>query len=234
MFGTNKQYKQQKQNEYDGSIKIKEIFFTIQGEGPFSGIPAVFVRFGNCHLRCNFCDTDFESDLKSLIIKTIIQKINEVKNRACKFVVITGGEPFIQYGLIDLVKKLLELDFSVQIETAGNLWLDLPQHKKLSIVVSPKTSRIHPRLELDKSLIAYKFVISKSNISNFDGLTEYTPTKTKQLLARPQRTDLPIYIQPCDEYDLQKNKTNLECVKQLALKYNYRASIQLHKLLKIE
>ena len=80
------------------NYRVNEIFFTLQGEGAHSGIPAVFVRFSGCNLKCPWCDTEF-ADFTEMSTEEIIRQINElydVPNERRKMVVLTGGEPSLQ------------------------------------------------------------------------------------------------------------------------------------------
>lgn len=96
-------------------MKINEIFYSLQGEGHYTGTPAVFVRFSGCNLKCPFCDTDH---LKHTELSE--QEIVEaVAIFGAKHVVITGGEPTLQLTA-SLVGLLHERGFFVQIETNGS------------------------------------------------------------------------------------------------------------------
>tara|TARA_B000000477_G_scaffold115990_1_gene113446 strand:- start:42 stop:683 length:642 start_codon:yes stop_codon:yes gene_type:complete len=101
------------------SLKINEIYYSIQGESSYSGLPCVFVRLTYCNLRCSYCDTEYAfyegEDLK---IKDIIKKINSYK---CDLVEITGGEPLLQKNYIKLIKELEKNGKKVLIETGGSL-----------------------------------------------------------------------------------------------------------------
>ena len=70
-------------------MRINEIFYSLQGEGNFTGIPAVFIRFSGCNMRCSFCDTKHES-FKEMTEEEIISTVNKYPS---SHVVITGGEP---------------------------------------------------------------------------------------------------------------------------------------------
>ena len=98
---------------------IVEIFHSVQGEGFHNGIPHVFIRFGNCNLRCEWCDTDFmtyeEMDIDSII--------NEVLSYDCKRVIFTGGEPAMQ-DLSTIGSRLKEYGISLSIETNGTIPVD--------------------------------------------------------------------------------------------------------------
>lgn len=97
-------------------MKVNEIFYSLQGEGHYTGKPAVFVRLSGCNLSCPFCDTQHEQgDMMSE--EEIVSKISQFPAR---HVVITGGEPTMQ--LTDsLVALMHEAGFFVQIETNGTM-----------------------------------------------------------------------------------------------------------------
>ena len=148
MFGNNPI---RKQDKGDGQqLWIQEIFYSIQGEGPFAGRPALFVRFAGCNLQCSFCDTEFESsawyptfsELRGAIHTKLDAKSTYMENDelVTSLVVLTGGEPFRQ-NIVPLVKQLLQDGFTVQVETAGTLsWSNFPfEDDECHVVVSPKT-----------------------------------------------------------------------------------------------
>ena len=95
---------------------IVEIFHSVQGEGYHSGMPHVFVRFGNCNLRCEWCDTDFltydEMDLQDIVEKVLSYN--------CKRVIFTGGEPCMQ-DLDKIGSVLKQHGISLSVETNGTI-----------------------------------------------------------------------------------------------------------------
>ncbi|MEE8424146.1 MAG: radical SAM protein [Thermodesulfobacteriota bacterium] len=114
-------------------LKISEIFFSIQGESTFSGLPCIFVRLAGCNLRCNYCDTSYsyEEDYSEISIEEVI---NEIKKFDSKRVEITGGEPLLQEETALLIDKLLENDYTVLLETNGSIGLDNLDSKVIKIV----------------------------------------------------------------------------------------------------
>ena len=134
------------------SYTVKEIYFTIQGEGFHTGKDAVFCRFSGCNLWsglekdrskavCNFCDTDFvgidgENGGKYKSHTDLIKKIESCwpKNKKEKYVVFTGGEPLLQLDQ-KLIDALHRCDFKIAIETNGTI---LPPNNIDWICVSPK------------------------------------------------------------------------------------------------
>lgn len=104
------------------SLKVSEIYFSIQGESSYAGLPCVFVRLTGCNLRCVWCDTEYafyEGEWKSLD-----QIVAEVAQFGCKLVELTGGEPLLQKESFALVDKLIESGFKVLIETSGSISLE--------------------------------------------------------------------------------------------------------------
>ena len=97
-------------------MKINEIFYSLQGEGRFTGVPAVFVRFAGCNLKCDFCDTDHvaASDM------SVCDIVGVVSGFASRHVVLTGGEPALQV-VSELTEALHEAGFFIQMETNGTL-----------------------------------------------------------------------------------------------------------------
>jgi|TARA_R100000501_G_C2631216_1_gene127165 7-carboxy-7-deazaguanine synthase len=109
-------------------MNISEIFYSIQGEGKFVGTPSTFIRTSGCNLRCDWCDTPYtswEPEVNRTGIKEIISKVSEVTSDNASHIVITGGEPFIQPDLGDLVKELHKDDYFVTIETNGTIFKDV-------------------------------------------------------------------------------------------------------------
>jgi 7-carboxy-7-deazaguanine synthase len=214
------------------SLWIQSVFYSLQGEGPFIGKPALFVRLAGCNLKCFWCDTDFESSDWQPSLDELYARITEEKPAHCKLVVITGGEPFRQ-NIAPLVKLLLKDGLSVQIETNGTLWVDLPEHPNLHIVCSPKTSFIHDKLL--PRITTYKYVIGSDGVDPDDGLPNQS-TQVAQNTARiarpPAGSD--IYVMPLDAGNAAQNEENRRVCVDVAMRFGYRLTLQSHKLLNIE
>lgn len=100
------------------TYKVKEIFFTLQGEGYHSGEPAVFIRFSGCNLACPWCDTDHLKG-KEMTMQDIIVAIKSLwPGNSAPFVILTGGEPSLQIDA-ELIKALNSLEAYIAIETNG-------------------------------------------------------------------------------------------------------------------
>ncbi|HLV02311.1 MAG TPA: radical SAM protein [Acidobacteriota bacterium] len=101
------------------SLTVNEIFFSIQGESSYAGLPCVFVRLTYCNLRCSWCDTEYafyEGEKQD--VETIIEKVCAYP---CDLVEVTGGEPLLQKNVHLLIKGLLDRGKKVLIETGGQV-----------------------------------------------------------------------------------------------------------------
>lgn len=127
--------------------KINEIFYSIQGEGHFTGTPATFVRFSGCNLKCNFCDTEHQEG-KMMSDKEIL---SEVAKYPTKHIIFTGGEPGLQLTdeLVDLLK---DAGYFIQIETNGTCIL--PSNIDW-VTCSPKENGILKVIHIDELKVVY-------------------------------------------------------------------------------
>ncbi|HPR63638.1 MAG TPA: 7-carboxy-7-deazaguanine synthase QueE [Thermoanaerobaculia bacterium] len=122
---------------------VSEIFSSIQGEGPFSGHPMVFVRLSGCRRHCRYCDTpyalDFTGDEMSL--DEIMEK---VKTHPWRHVEITGGEPMHQEGTAKLLQRLVDADYTALLETSGLESLSLvPEQVHVIMDIKTPGAAIH-------------------------------------------------------------------------------------------
>lgn len=225
MFGENPVRRQML--DPDGSLWVQETFYTLQGEGPYSGQPAVFIRLSGCNLRCFWCDTEFESSTWTPSLPELLERVEELRPPVCDLVVLTGGEPLRQ-NIRPLVDALLAAGLRVQIETAGTLWLELPDDPRLCIVCSPKTGKLDPRLV--PRIDVFKYVIAHGEVDDTDGL----PTRSTQVrdraarIARPP-AGAPVYVMPRDDQDPVANRAHVIATAEVAMRFGYRMTMQMHK-----
>lgn len=240
MFSLNVQPIEKRSYDQTGAVEVSDVFYTIQGEGPFAGCPAVFVRLAGCNLQCPGCDTDYTSRRKimspnALLTEVYKQYTYRIMSRGPrKLVVITGGEPFRQ-NLTQAVEKLLSAGFQVQIETNGTIHDPDFCYDKVEIVVSPKTG-INPYYRTLPN-VSFKYVGRESELSPYDGLpTQALLTSSAFQLPRPWADLKPsevadrVYLQPMDEGDAEKNQANLKACAESCMRYGYKLSVQLHKI----
>src|SRR3989338_8409922 len=86
---------------------LNEVFYSIQGEGLNAGVPAIFVRFGNCNLKCSWCDTKYtwHPDFRDNYEENLPELFKNIKKYQCKHIVITGGEPMLQQDAISAIRR---------------------------------------------------------------------------------------------------------------------------------
>lgn len=162
MFGTNTIVGQKFfKDAPEDSLYITSMFFTLQGEGPYGGLPALFIRLTKCNLACSFCDTFFDAGdwmtYEEIEVKaeqtirdyfggtlplwirgpeTIYESIGLDKLKLNVALVITGGEPTLQKNLTEFLKRQVNIYKYVQIESNGTVNLEIPEG--VTLVCSPK------------------------------------------------------------------------------------------------
>ena len=117
-----------------GTLRITEIFHSIQGESTWAGLPCTFVRLTGCPLRCVWCDTEYAfHGGETLSLDDIMETVRGI---GTPLVEITGGEPLVQQGAFELAEQLLEEGFTVLVETSG------------ALDVAPLDPRVHKIMDL--------------------------------------------------------------------------------------
>lgn len=126
-------------------MRISEIFYSVQGEGKLTGIPSVFIRTSGCNLRCQWCDTPYASwnpEGEEMEIDSILNAVDGYPSRYC---VVTGGEPMIAKGMVDLLHALRAAGKHITIETAATV---LPDGIPCDLAsLSPKLANSTPSVE---------------------------------------------------------------------------------------
>ncbi len=101
------------------SLRITEIFYSLQGESSTVGYPTVFIRLTGCPLRCHYCDTEYAfTGGEWMSLEDIIE---QVKQYRVKHITVTGGEPLVQKACLPLMEKLCDLGYQVSLETSGSI-----------------------------------------------------------------------------------------------------------------
>ena len=116
----------------ESSLRITEIFHSLQGETSTTGLPTVFVRLTGCPLRCSYCDTAyaFEGGSK-MMISEIMQTVTDF---GARYVTVTGGEPLAQPQCLGLLKDLCDAGYKVSLETSGAMPIDDVDNRVVKIV----------------------------------------------------------------------------------------------------
>ncbi len=202
-------------------LTITETFLSIEGEGPFIGIPTFFIRLTGCNLRCEWCDTkySFYGGTK----REVDDLVQEAVRSGVKYVSITGGEPLLQKDVYPLMYKLLDLDFKIILETSGSISIEeVPTEDNLIISMDIKTPsskmvehNLYSNIELLGNKDYLKFVIADEKDFDFSvNIIEKYPFEGE------------IIFQP-------EGGTNLKWLveKVLDKRINVRVLPQLHKII---
>jgi organic radical activating enzyme len=228
----NEQKPEKKNHRPDGILEVHSIFYTIQGEGPFAGERAVFIRLAGCNLMCKFCDTDYTSTRYPMHPETIRSLVEEqAKPSEGHLVVITGGEPMRQN--LGPLLELLSGAYRIQIETNGTIYQDVPYG--VTVICSPKTNMLAHNMA--GRVDVFKYVLDRTSLSKKDGLPlTALGHSAKRGLARPPFffPNEDIYLQPIDVQDVEENKKHLAAVAKSVMDHGYKLGVQLHKLLEME
>ena len=193
---------------------IVEIFHSVQGEAFHAGVPHVFIRFGNCNLRCEWCDTDFltyeEMELGNIV--------DEVLSYNCKRVIFTGGEPCLQ-DLETIGKALKVHGINLSVETNGTI--EVPEIIDW-ICVSPK-DQLYPNVGIKQRIgDELKVVYCGQDLTLYDELKDGFDH---------------LFIQPCyfENESVEWNGKNFAQTENI-VKHNqdWRLSLQTHKWMGVD
>ncbi|UXI02337.1 7-carboxy-7-deazaguanine synthase QueE [Photobacterium sp. TY1-4] len=219
--------------------KINEVFETIQGEGVFTGVPAIFVRLQVCPVGCAWCDTkqtwtaepQDHTTLDQVMAKTSdsplwtnldaqgVVKLLHDQGYTARHVVITGGEPCI-YDLQPLTAALEQAGFRCQIETSGTS--EVLATENTWVTVSPK-------INMKAKLPVLPSALMRADEIKHPVGTEKDIAQLDQLLNGVSlKPDVSIALQPIS----QKARATALCI-ETCVKRNWRLSIQTHKYLAI-
>lgn len=191
-------------------MRVNEIFYSLQGEGAYSGVPSIFVRLSGCNLQCDFCDTQH----KQYTEKSIEQIYEDMKAYPAKHLVFTGGEPTLQLNN-EILSYFHTKGYSIQIESNGTRDITYPH---CWITCSPKDAFCR-NAEIHQNRIDEIKVV-------FNG--ENDPEKYLQIRARRY------YLQPCDTGNAEKNGQIMNACIDYILKHpQWRMSLQTQKIIKV-
>lgn len=207
MFGKNPVVGRKEFSGAGDRLLVTSIFLTLQGEGPFQGRPAIFVRMAGCNLACSFCDTYFDTgdwfDVDDLAMEIGLRAANKYSHYVKRNVgvVITGGEPSLQTNVVGLLHRLDQTGFAfTQIESNGILLLEgLP--RRTTLITSPKcaeregvaTSYLKPRSDVLVRADCMKFVMSAELETPYSTVPDWA-------LQWRRDTGRPIYVSPMNCY----------------------------------
>ncbi|PVZ20690.1 7-carboxy-7-deazaguanine synthase [Pseudomonas sp. URIL14HWK12:I9] len=145
------------------TLRITEVFFSLQGEARTSGLPTVFVRLTGCPLRCQYCDSAYAfSGGQLLTLEAILEQVASYRPR---YVCVTGGEPLAQPNVHPLLERLCDAGYEVSLETSGALDISAvdPRVSRVVDLKTPDSKESHRNLYENLALLTpndqVKFVL---------------------------------------------------------------------------
>ena len=204
------------------SLRITEIFYSLQGESNTVGIPTVFIRLTGCPLRCVYCDTAYAFTGGKKI--EIAEIITQAEQYGTKYITVTGGEPLAQPACHELITQLLDKGFIVSLETSGAIDVSAVDHRAVKVMdlKTPSSGElsknIYQNIHFLNTKDQVKFVIGNDEDYTWSkaALTEYKLLGQCEILFSPVMGEQ----DPADLAD-----------KILQDRLPVRFQIQLHKLL---
>ena len=211
MFGKNEIIGQKYFDKAGDKLFVTSIFFTLQGEGPYRGEPAVFVRLAKCNLACSFCDTYFDGgdwlsleELEARIFKAVVDYFGEEVPewfREKVGLVVTGGEPMLQKNLGVFLEYIKDHFAWTQIESNGIIVQDIPE--STTLVVSPKclekngkpVKYLQPNPEMLARANCLKFVMNADQDSPYSSIPDWA------------KGDRKVFISPMNIYNREPQKS---------------------------
>lgn len=195
--------------------KINEIFYSLQGEGKYAGVPVIFVRFSGCNLKCSFCDTNHKQKLV-LRKEEIGRAVDSLSKNKCKIIVFTGGEPMLQLSP-ELLLYLREKGYTLHLETNGTIYKRDTLRLIDFITVSPKDLPLKVTQGNELKLVV-DLDMPMSVISSYRKTTKFEH----------------YYLQPCSKKLEKDTYRNICRVVRIIKKTNkWHLSLQIQKMIKI-
>ncbi|MHB7978674.1 putative 7-carboxy-7-deazaguanine synthase QueE [Clostridium sporogenes] len=211
-------------------FKVVERFVSINGEGRRSGQLAIFIRFAGCNLNCSYCDTLWANE-KDVSYQLISSKdiYDYIKSQKIKNVTLTGGEPLMQKGIVELLKVLSkDKELYVEIETNGSVlldeFLDIENSPSFTMDYKLPSSNMENKMALDN----FRYLTNKDTVKFVSGSIEDLE-KAKEIIKKYNLVNTTnIYISPVF------GKINLDTIVEF-MKNNkmngVNLQLQLHKII---
>ncbi len=206
------------------TLRVNEVFYSIQGESSYAGRPCVFVRLTGCNLRCSYCDTQYAYEEGQEL--EIGEVVDRVASYQCPLVEVTGGEPLMQKETPALIQRLLDEGYEVLLETDGSQDISQVDGRCVKIVDMKCTSSGEAERNDLKNL---ERLTDKDEIKFVIGDREdyeYAKEKLDLIESNPQRIQT-VHFSPV--FGKLEPKDLAEWIKEDRL--DVRVHLQLHKII---
>ena len=216
-------------------MKVSEIFKSIEGEGLRTGQAAVFVRLYGCNLRCAYCDSMYAvegDDFKTMSVDEVVGAV-ELYRKECgvKCVTLTGGEPLLHQGVDELLAKLSDLGFFVNIETNGTVpckW----RHPGLFYTMDwkCKSSGMSSKMKIENMETLGSQDVLKFVVGSAEDLEETESVVVRLSQRKPSRGMPHIFVSPVFGAISAENIVECMLKNRIMTENNARFQVQLHKI----
>lgn len=203
----------------DNRYPVVEIFESLQGEGTNTGLDAVFIRFGQCNLACPWCDTDVHA-YQMMSLEAVTKQVETFTSR---HLIITGGEPLLQEGLVSLVDFFKIRGYWLALETNGLIRLPETVSGRIDFVaVSPKSMawELYDDEQMIRSADEVRIVVDGA-------IEEFCREMRNRIEAKAY------FLSPCEVGGVMNMKQTLCLLGKLNAgmrTHHWRLSVQAHKL----
>lgn len=184
----------------NNSVKIKEIFASIQGEGPYMGSKQLFIRFCDCNLRCRYCDTDFGGETEEYTPEALADVLKQFSLNTIHSISLTGGEPLISVDFLEKFLPILKNNYlKTYLETNATLpeelerVIDYIDFVASDIKLQSATGMINAFEKHDK------FFAISSRVEHFAKIVfdfNITDDEIENCIALAKKYDIPLILQP--------------------------------------
>ncbi len=203
---------------------VNEIFNSIDGEGLRTGELSTFIRLAGCKLKCSYCDAKYSQKPSQGNYMSVDTIVSEVEKYDCKNITLTGGEPLQHENVDELIDRLINLGYKLNIETNGSIDISQYAGKNVLITMDYKlpSSKMEDRMIVDNLALLKKNDVVKFVVSDIDDL------KRMYEIVKQYKPKAYIYISPV--YGKIEPSVIVDFMKQVKIK-KARVQIQLHKII---
>lgn len=219
------------------TIRLAEVFHSVQGEGSLLGTPSVFVRTTGCNLRCWFCDTPYTSWQPEGSQTPLGELLSRILAYDCQHIVITGGEPLLQPTVVPLIQSLQDAGKHVTVETAATLFRPTSaslfsispklSNSTPSIERSAKWREIHERLRTSLDVVRQMLTTAESQLKFVIDNPNDLPEVLEYLEQLPEVRADQVWLMP-QTTDQESHAAKKEWLEPLAREHGFHFSPRLH------
>ena len=224
----------------DDRVKVKEIFASIQGEGPYMGAKQLFIRFCDCNLRCRYCDTDFTGEAELYTPEELSEVVKKFGLNSIHSISLTGGEPLLSADFLEKFLRILKSNYlKIYLETNATLpkelakIIDYVDYVAADIKLHSATGMINmfethdEFFAISKKAEHFAKIVFDSNISD---------EEIENCIQLARKYDIPLILQPKMNGDCMSVTSvfAVEVMEKFLKKYpNVRLIPQVHKFLSV-